>query len=116
MNLVRNASDAMSNVDDRQRELLVRTEKDKANGVRLSVKDSGVGFESHAADKLFEAFYTTKSEGMGIGLSISRSIIEAHGGHLWATTNEGAGATFSFSIPCGAASVAHGENHVSVTR
>jgi PAS domain S-box-containing protein len=67
MNLVRNASDAMSNVDDRQRELLVRTEKDKANGVRLSVKDSGVGFESHAADKLFEAFYTTKNEGWGLG-------------------------------------------------
>jgi PAS domain S-box-containing protein len=116
MNLVRNASDAMSNVDDRQRDLLVRTENDKGNGVRLSVKDSGVGFESHAADKLFDAFYTTKREGMGIGLSISRSIIEAHGGHLWATTNDGAGATFSFSIPYGAASVAHSENHVGVTR
>jgi PAS domain S-box-containing protein len=115
MNLVRNASDAMSNVDDRQRDLLIRTEKDKANGVRLSVKDAGVGFESHAADKLFEAFYTTKKEGMGIGLSISRSIIEAHGGRLWATANNGAGATFSFSIPCGAERVVVRENRIGLT-
>jgi signal transduction histidine kinase len=65
------------------------------------VKDVGVGITPQAAEKLFEAFYTTKSDGMGIGLSVSRSIIEAHHGRLWATANDGPGATFSFSIPCG---------------
>ena len=100
MNLVRNASDAMSKVDDRPRELLIKTQKEEGDTVRLSVRDAGVGFEPHAANRLFEAFYTTKAEGMGIGLSISRSIIEAHQGRLWATANEGPGATFSFSIPC----------------
>jgi PAS domain S-box-containing protein len=100
LNLLRNASDAMGGVEDRPRQLLVRTERDDANLVRLSVKDSGVGFEPQAADRLFQTFYTTKTEGMGIGLSVSRSIIEAHRGRLWATSNGGPGATFSFSIPC----------------
>jgi signal transduction histidine kinase len=68
--------------------------------VRLSVKDVGVGFQPQATDKLFEAFYTTKRDGMGIGLHVSRSIIEAHYGRLWATANDGPGATFSFAIPC----------------
>jgi PAS domain S-box-containing protein len=103
MNLVRNASDAMSSVDDRPRELLIRTKREEGDRVQLSVKDAGVGFEPQAADRLFEAFYTTKNEGMGIGLSISRSIIEAHEGRLWAKANDGPGATFSFSIPCKAA-------------
>jgi PAS domain S-box-containing protein len=112
LNLVRNASDAMTAVEDRPRELLVRTEKDDGTEkddliekddcgrVRLSVKDAGVGFTPEARDKLFEAFYTTKNDGMGIGLSISRSIIDAHRGRLWAVPNDGPGATFSFSIPC----------------
>jgi PAS domain S-box-containing protein len=100
LNLLRNAVDAMSTIDDRPKELLVRTERDDGNQVRLSVKDSGVGFTPQAADKIFEAFYTTKTDGMGIGLSISRSIIEAHQGRLWATRNDGPGSTFSFSIPC----------------
>jgi PAS domain S-box-containing protein len=100
LNLLRNAADAMSAIDDRPRELLVRTERDDGNRVRLSVKDSGVGLTPQAADKIFEAFYTTKTDGMGIGLSISRSIIEAHQGRLWATRNDGPGSTFSFSIPC----------------
>jgi PAS domain S-box-containing protein len=99
LNLLRNASDAMSTVNDRPRDLLVRTERDDGDQVRLSVKDAGLGFGPQAADRLFEAFYTTKKDGMGIGLSISRSIIEAHHGRLWATTNEGHGATLSFSIP-----------------
>jgi len=64
------------------------------------VKDAGVGFKPEALDKLFEAFYTTKADGMGIGLSISRSIIEGHHGRLWATRNNGPGATFCFAIPC----------------
>src|SRR5205807_3258226 len=84
LNLLRNASDAMSAVDDRPRELVIRTERDDGDRVRLSVKDAGVGFPPQASDKLFEAFYTTKTDGMGIGLSISRSIIEAHHGRLWA--------------------------------
>jgi PAS domain S-box-containing protein len=100
LNLLRNAVDAMSAIDGRPRELLIRTERHEGNQVRLSVKDSGVGFTPEAAEKIFEAFYTTKTDGMGIGLSISRSIIEAHQGCLRATPNDVPGATFSFSIPC----------------
>jgi PAS domain S-box-containing protein len=100
MNLLRNASEAMATVNDRARELLIRTEQDEDDCIRLSVKDAGVGFSPQTTDKLFDAFFTTKSHGMGIGLSISRSIIEAHHGRLWATANDGPGATFSFSIPC----------------
>ena len=99
LNLIRNGSDATRIVDDRPRELLVKTECDEG-GVRLSVKDSGVGIDSEIEKKLFEAFYTTKSDGMGIGLSVSRSIVERHQGRLWAIRNEGPGATFLFSIPC----------------
>ena len=106
LNLLRNASDAMSSVDDRPRQLLIRTEHDADGGVRLSVQDAGVGFEPESINKLFDSFYTTKSDGMGIGLSVSRSIIENHQGRLWATSNEGPGATFSFSIPCVAEGVA----------
>ncbi len=100
LNLLRNGSDAMSAIDDRPRELLVTTEQHESDLVRLSVKDAGTGFAPEAVRRLFEAFYTTKSDGMGIGLSISRSIIEAHHGRLWATDNHGPGATFSFSVPC----------------
>jgi PAS domain S-box-containing protein len=100
LNLVRNASDAMVSVEDRPRELLIQTERDETDRVRLSVMDAGVGFRPEVADKLFDAFYTTKNDGMGIGLSVSRSIIDAHHGRLWATANDGPGATFSFSIPC----------------
>src|SRR5882762_9336495 len=99
LNLLRNASDAMNTVHDRPRELLIRTERDEGDRVLLSVKDAGVGFDPQTADKIFQAFYTTKNDGMGIGLSVSRSIIEQHGGRLWATLNDGPGATFSFSIP-----------------
>jgi PAS domain S-box-containing protein len=99
LNLVRNASDAMTSVDDRPRELVIRTEQEGVDRVRLSVKDAGLGFTREAADKLFQAFYTTKNDGMGIGLHVSHSIIEAHHGRLWATANDGPGATFSFAIP-----------------
>jgi C4-dicarboxylate-specific signal transduction histidine kinase len=101
LNLLLNAADAMSGVDDRPRELVVRTQPDGRDGVSLSVQDSGDGFAPEDGERLFEAFYTTKSQGMGIGLSVSRSIIERHRGRLWATRNEGPGATFAFSIPCG---------------
>jgi PAS domain S-box-containing protein len=100
LNLLLNASEAMAAVENRPRQLLVRTDRDE-NGVRLAVEDSGVGIEPQSAERLFETFYTTKSGGMGIGLSVSRSIIESHQGRLWATHNEGPGATFIFSIPQG---------------
>ena len=100
LNFLRNAADAMSTIDDRPRELVIRTEQDEENRVRLSVKDSGIGFAPQTAEKIFNPFYTTKTGGMGIGLSISRSIIEAHQGRLWARPNDGPGVTFSFAIPC----------------
>jgi len=99
LNLVRNASDAMSGIDDRPRQLLIRTEPVEGGQVRLSVQDAGVGFDPQVMDRLFDSFFTTKNDGMGIGLSVSRSIIASHHGRLWATLNEGPGATFSFSIP-----------------
>ncbi len=99
LNLLRNASDAMSDVADRPRQLLIRTERDEGDRVRVTVRDTGMGFGPDGVDRLFEAFYTTKSGGMGIGLSVSRSIIESHRGRLWAAPNDGPGATFSFSIP-----------------
>lgn len=108
LNLLLNASDAMSGVDDRPRQVVIMTEQDGGDHVRLSVRDAGVGFDPEGVDRLFEPFYTTKSSGMGMGLSISRSIIESHHGHLWAALNDGPGATFSFLIPCkpaGASSV-----------
>jgi PAS domain S-box-containing protein len=100
LNLLRNASDAMSSVYNRPRMLLIWTEQGEDAGVQLSVQDIGRGFGTESLNRLFEAFYTTKSDGMGIGLAVSRSIIENHHGRLWATPNRGPGVTFSFSIPC----------------
>jgi PAS domain S-box-containing protein len=100
LNLLRNALDAMSTVDDRQRDLLIKTEREEGDWVRLSVRDAGVGFDLQTTDKLFDPFYSTKNDGMGVGLSVSRSIIENHQGRLWAVLNDGPGATFSFSVPC----------------
>ena len=98
-NLIVNAVDAMKTVHDRPRHLHVATARAAANQVGLSVRDSGVGIDPKDSERLFEPFYTTKSHGMGIGLSISRSIIESHGGRLWASANDGPGATFAFAIP-----------------
>jgi peptide-methionine (R)-S-oxide reductase len=89
----------MGGVEDRPRQLLIRTEPDGVEGVRLSVRDAGVGFDSQAANRLFQAFYTTKDDGMGSGLCVSRPIIGRDHGRLWAAPNDGPGATFSFSIP-----------------
>jgi len=100
LNLILNAADAMMAVDDRPRNLLIVTTREDSNWARLSVCDSGVGIDPQHLDKLFNAFFTTKPHGMGVGLSISRSIIESHKGRLWATANDGPGATFSLSIPC----------------
>ena len=99
LNLVLNATEAMSLIEDRPRQLVVRTDRADGDCVRLGVRDTGPGFEAQNANRLFETFYTTKPEGMGIGLSISRSIIERHQGRLWAEPNDGPGATFVFSIP-----------------
>jgi signal transduction histidine kinase len=99
LNLLLNAADAMSGVEDRPRQMVIRTEKDGCDRVRLCVRDAGAGFGAHDV-KIFEPFYTTKSDGMGIGLSVSRFIIESHQGRLWAEPNVGPGATFSFAIPC----------------
>jgi PAS domain S-box-containing protein len=99
LNLLLNASEAMRGVDDRPRQLVIRTELDDEDGVRLSVQDAGVGVDPQNVERLFDAFYTTKSGGMGIGLSVSRSIIARHHGHLRAAQNDGPGATFAFSLP-----------------
>jgi signal transduction histidine kinase len=101
LNLLLNAADAMSCVENRPRHLVIKTKRDESDHVGFAVQDAGVGFEPRHAEKLFDAFYTTKSNGMGIGLSISRTIIESHQGRMWAIPNDGPGATFSFSIPCG---------------
>lgn len=101
LNLLLNAADAMSGVEDRPRQRLIKTEceVDEGDRVRLAMQDTGIGFEPSGVERLFDAFYTTKSSGMGIGLSVSRSIIESHRGRLRAVPNEGPGATFWFSIP-----------------
>jgi signal transduction histidine kinase len=105
LNLIRNACDAMADVRGRPRQLLIRTERDRGDRVRVRVRDTGVGIDPQSMNKLLDAFYTTKSDGMGIGLSVSRTIIERHQGRLWAEPNDGPGATFSFSIPRSPASV-----------
>ena len=99
LNLLLNASDAMSDVHDRPRKLVIRTELDDEDGVRLSVQDAGPGLDPQSVERLFEAFFTTKDGGMGMGLSVSRYIIESHRGRLWAKSNNGHGASFFFSIP-----------------
>ncbi len=99
LNLLLNASQAMRGVDDRPRHIVIKTERADHDHVRLTVQDTGVGFKIESTEKLFEVFHTTKSGGMGIGLSVSRSIIKNHHGRIWATPNDGPGATFSFSLP-----------------
>src|SRR5215831_8890739 len=99
LNLVVNAIEAMSAVDGRRRQLAIGSAREDANAVRVEVCDSGPGVDPSHADRLFEAFYTTKAEGMGMGLCISRAIIEAHGGRLWVGPNGSRGATFCFSLP-----------------
>jgi PAS domain S-box-containing protein len=115
LNLCLNAADAMSSIENRPRQLLISTGKDR-DAIRLIVQDSGVGFESGAAERLFEAFYTTKRGGMGIGLSVSRSIIESHHGRLWAAPNDGPGATFGFSLPLNLQAAGRVENVAPVQR
>ncbi len=102
LNLIINGIEAMSTVSDRQRELIIRSQRHEPDGVLVAVEDSGVGIEAQNTAQIFDAFFTTKPEGLGMGLSISRTTVEAHGGRLWATPNDGQGATFKFTLQaCG---------------
>ncbi len=98
LNLILNAIEATSAVNDRPRQLTIVSAQDTGGAV-VEVRDSGIGFDQDGAERVFDAFYTTKAEGLGIGLSISRSIVEAHGGRLWAAPNQPHGAVFAFSLP-----------------
>jgi len=98
LNLMMNGIEAMRRVDDRPRELVIRTQKGDEGQVCVAVQDSGMGLDSANMDQIFDAFYTTKREGMGMGLSISRTIVENHGGRLRAAANKGPGATFEFTL------------------
>ena len=104
LNLVMNGMEALSSVADRSRELLIRSGTHEPQSIFVAVRDAGIGLDSQTLDRIFDAFFTTKPEGMGMGLSISRTIIEAHGGRLWATPHDGPGATFQFTLPM------HGES------
>ena len=98
MNLLLNAIEGMSTVEDHERELVIRTRRGEGDEVRVAMQDSGIGFDPISAEQIFEPFHTSKPDGLGSGLSISRSIVENHGGRLWAVSNEGAGAIFQFTL------------------
>jgi C4-dicarboxylate-specific signal transduction histidine kinase len=98
LNLLLNGLDAMSDVDDRPRELTIRTETEGADHVHVAVRDSGAGVDPEHASRMFDPFYSTKPEGLGMGLSISRTIVEHHGGRLWAAPNDDHGTTFHFTV------------------
>jgi C4-dicarboxylate-specific signal transduction histidine kinase len=98
LNLLLNGLEAMSSVADRPRELVISTQPEATDQIRVAVRDSGSGIDQQVANRIFEAFYTTKRGGLGMGLSISRSIIEHHGGRLWAERNDGPGTTFLFTV------------------
>ena len=99
INLLINGIQAMASVSDRSRELLIRSRNFEAGEILVAVQDTGIGIPTGNESQLFNAFFTTKPQGVGMGLSICRSIIEAHGGRIWASRNIGAGATFQFVVP-----------------
>jgi signal transduction histidine kinase len=99
LNLILNAVEAMASVKVGVRQLLISTEQNRADGVLVAIRDSGPGIEPDRLERVFEAFYTTKSNGVGMGLSICRSIINAEGGQLWAEANKPCGALFRFTLP-----------------
>jgi signal transduction histidine kinase len=104
LNLVLNGIEAMQSTTDRPRELTIRSEQDGTRQVRITVADCGAGFSADGAERIFQAFYTTKPSGMGMGLSICRSIIELHGGRIWVAPNVPHGAIIQFTLPLQAAS------------
>jgi signal transduction histidine kinase len=99
LNLAMNAIEAMSSIGERTRELVITTQNIDTDQVQVTVEDSGVGLDPNTMQKIFEPFYTTKPTGMGMGLSISRSILQSHGGRLWATAKDGPGTIFYFTLP-----------------
>jgi signal transduction histidine kinase len=99
LNLIRNASDAMRDIDGRQRELAIKTARTEPDGLLFAIQDSGPGIDPTKLDRIFDAFYTTKPDGLGMGLSVCRTIVEAHGGKLWATAAGPHGAIFQFTLP-----------------
>jgi signal transduction histidine kinase len=101
LNLIMNAIEAMSEVEEGTRELLISTSKVEPGSVLIQVSDSGPGLPQANPERIFDAFYTTKASGLGMGLSICRSIVEAHGGRLWATPNQPHGTVFSMTLPIG---------------
>jgi signal transduction histidine kinase len=98
LNLILNGIQAMRAVEDLERVMVVRTQSDDDDQIRVAVQDCGIGIDPGNAERIFDAFHTTKPGGMGMGLTISRSIVESHGGRLWATANDGPGATFQFTV------------------
>ena len=101
LNLVMNGVEAMVSVADRPRELCIRARRHESDRVLVTVQDSGIGIDPQNLEKIFDTFYTTKSQGLGMGLAIGRSIVENHGGRLWAIPNDGPGATFQFTLEVG---------------
>jgi signal transduction histidine kinase len=99
LNLILNGVDAMSDVADRPRTFTIATSALPSSQVSVTVSDSGVGVDPTVFEKLFDPFFTTKAEGMGMGLSVSRAIVQRHGGQLWASTNQGPGTTFHVALP-----------------
>ena len=98
VNLILNAIEAMATVEGRERDLVIKTQLGEGDEIRVAVRDSGIGFDPVSAERIFDAFHTTKPGGLGLGLSISRSIVESHGGRLWAASNDGPGVTFQFTL------------------
>jgi C4-dicarboxylate-specific signal transduction histidine kinase len=98
LNLILNGIQAMRVVEDRERVILVRAQRGDGDQIRVAVQDCGIGIDSGSVERIFDAFHTTKPGGMGMGLTISRSIVESHGGRLWATANDGPGSTFQFTV------------------
>ncbi len=99
LNLIMNGVEAMRSVEERPRDLVITTQNYEGDQVRVNVRDSGIGLDPQSVERIFDAFYTTKQGGMGMGLSISRSIVQHHGGRLWAVANDGPGTTFHFTVP-----------------
>jgi signal transduction histidine kinase len=102
MNLIMNSIDALKNLEE-NRAVFIKSESSGNRELVISVTDNGVGLPPQQPDRIFDAFFTTKSQGIGLGLRISRTIVEAHGGRLWATDNPPRGASFHFTLPCGEA-------------